>query len=1055
MDKNGFVMKVLICLFILLFTLMAGAERAFAAEDQAESLWELGEKAYAAGRHQDARSYYERSLAKCAGDLECVASNLNGIGAVYEALDNDSKAFKYYEDALAAARKINNRDLIATNLFNTGAIYHRTFNQYEKALDLFEESLNIFRELKDSKSAAIVLFNMGKALNSLGRYEKSLAALNESLRMNREANNQQGVAGSLMIIGNVYSRLGQYDKLLPYYQEALRINRQLNNQSEIATALRNMGDAYCDLMEYDKLLACYQEALDIQKRHNLRFDMALTYTSMGAFYKDINQYDKALSYFEKSLKLSREFDNDALIATNLNNLGNVQANLGKSDNALSCFQQALTLEKRLNRPHQTAIILNNIGMEYFRLGLYEQAIDELNKALAIERKLNNPHQIAARLNNIGAAYLRQGRYGEAENVFLERKNMQRKMAKTRLIHAGLIEVYLATKRYDEALASLKELPPNWKDNSNRRMEYHTQYGLALKGKGDLRQSAQELLKAVRIVEDVRRSVSERSDFFAGSGYIGRLTPYRELVVVLSEMALRGERQDDLFQSYGRDPASNAFYFTELAKARTLLELMAGAVKKYDDPAIPSEIKSREAEILQKLSAIEDQWENAYARGGSVFNSLTRRKEELRRELDTVVSTLRKKYPAYAAVNYPKPMPAEELPMKDNEVLIEFGINHDEAIAFVSRKGGVTGIHRINISGDALSEKVRDIVDPLTSGRHSGFSMKKAKELYDILLSDVLKDVKDTERLIIVPDGILGVLPFEALVIKVGGDYGNSTYVGDQWAVTYAQSATSLALTRFFRSAEAGKPLFALGNPIYNFSDPRYIDYKQGKSQTIAGRNPMQYAYRGVAVIPKKVIGGETMAEEDVFFPPLPETEDEVRAIAGFFSVKPEPPDVLLGLSATESNFRNAILTDYRYLHFATHADLPGKIQGIKEPFIIMGQVENRATDDGFLTLSEVLGLKLNADMVVLSACSTGKGKMTEGEGVASFARAFQHAGAKSVVVSLWEVASDAAVAYMKSFYSLIESGVGKAEALKLTRKAIRAKYPNPFYWSVFVLYGEG
>lgn len=81
--------------------------------------------------------------------------------------------------------------------------------------------------------------------------------------------------------------------------------------------------------------------------------------------------------------------------------------------------------------------------------------------------------------------------------------------------------------------------------------------------------------------------------------------------------------------------------------------------------------------------------------------------------------------------------------------------------------------------------------------------------------------------------------------------------------------------------------------------------------------------------------------------------------------------------------------------------------------------------------------------------------MTEGEGVANFARAFQHAGARSVVVSLWEVASEAAVEYMKSFYGQIKSGKSNAEALKFARKEIKSKYPNPFYWSVFVLYGEG
>lgn len=1046
--------RSLIILVIMVFTLIVGVDRVSAEKDEAERLWELGEKAYNAGRYHEARSYYEKSLPKCAGNLECVASDLNGIGAVYEALNDDKKAFRYYEDALAAARKINNRDLIATNLFNTGAIYFRTFNQYEKALGLFEESLKIFRELNDKKSIAIVLLNMGKTLNSLGRYERALSVLNESYKINREMNNQQGIAVNLNLLGNVYSRLGQYDKPLSSYQEALRINRQLNDFMEISVTLRNIGDAYCDLIEYDKALAYYQEALDIQKRHNLRFDMAITLTNIGAFYNDINQYDKAISYYEESQKISRELDNSAMTATNLNNIGLGYASIGKSDLALSHYRQVLNLERQLNRPHRVAITLNNIGMEYFRLNQYEQALRYLNEALVMEKKLNNSHNIAARLNNIGAVYLRQKKYGEAEDVFLKRKDVGKRITKTKLIHAGLIQVYLETKRYDEALVLLKQLPPNWRDNRNRRMEYHTQYALALKGKGNLKESAQELLKAVAIVEEIRRSVGERSEFFAGSGYINRLTPHRELMAVLSEMALRGERQDDSFNPYGRDSASSAFYFAELTKARVLLEMMAGSVRKYDDPQIPSVTKIREAAIIKEISTIEGTLENAYAKGEVVFKRLLQKKDEQTKELDSLVSYLRKNYPLYAAINYPTPMPAEDMPLKDNEVLVEFGISNDAVVVFVVRKGGVNKIHKTDISGEELTGKVKKFMEPLSSERHSEFSTKLAKELYDALLSDALKGVESTEKIIIIPDGILGVLPFDALVVKEGRDYRDSVFAGDKWTITYAQSSTSLALTRLLKPSMAGKTLFALGNPVYDKSDPRYLAYKQGMPEPVSAQNLKQYAYRGITILPKSGTTGDTVAWEGVIYPPLPETEDEIRKIAEILGVKPEPPDILLGISATETNFRKAVLKDYRYLHFATHADLPGKIQGIKEPFIILGQVENSGNDDGFLTLSEVLELKLNADMVVLSACSTGKGKMTEGEGVANFARAFQHAGTRSVVVSLWEVASDAAVEYMKSFYSHLKSGKGKANALMLARKEIKAKYPNPFYWSVFILYGE-
>lgn len=180
----------------------------------------------------------------------------------------------------------------------------------------------------------------------------------------------------------------------------------------------------------------------------------------------------------------------------------------------------------------------------------------------------------------------------------------------------------------------------------------------------------------------------------------------------------------------------------------------------------------------------------------------------------------------------------------------------------------------------------------------------------------------------------------------------------------------------------------------------------------------------------------------------------MKTIAELFGVSPNRPDILLGIYANETTFKKSPLKEYRYLHFATHGDLPGKVQGINEPFLLLGQVENEGGDNGFLTLTKVIGLSLDAEMVVLSACLTGRGKVMEGEGVANFARAFQHAGSRSVVVSLWEVASYQTVEYMIEFYKYLKGGKSRTEALSLARKQIKKKYPRPYYWAPFVLYGE-
>ncbi len=194
---------------------------------------------------------------------------------------------------------------------------------------------------------------------------------------------------------------------------------------------------------------------------------------------------------------------------------------------------------------------------------------------------------------------------------------------------------------------------------------------------------------------------------------------------------------------------------------------------------------------------------------------------------------------------------------------------------------------------------------------------------------------------------------------------------------------------------------------------------------------------------------------EFFHSSLLHSETEVRSIAQILWAHVKPPDILLNLDTSETRLRETPLKDYRYVHFATHVDLPGKVQGINEPFILLGQVENREGDNGFLTMSKVLVLQLRADMVVLSACLTGCGKVMEGEGVVNFARAFQHAGAKSVVVSLWEVASKETADYMTRFYGHLKTGKNRAEALRHARSEMKSLYPNPFLWAPLIIHGEG
>ncbi|RLB82352.1 MAG: hypothetical protein DRH17_05955 [Deltaproteobacteria bacterium] len=957
---------------LLISFLMFSAISFAGSGDEAERLWELGDKVYKAGKYQEALSYFEKSLSMCRklDELEGISANLNSIGLVYWSLGQHRRAIHYYEESLKIDEKLNNRQYIAFDLNNIGEAY-RSLCQYDKALSYHKDALSI-REQFDVP---------------------------------------QDIAESLNNIGMVYYSLGHYDKALIYFDKALNVLRKINNQQYIAYTLNNIGESF--------------------------------------FY--LGQYEKALSYLEASLKIRRHLNIPQDIALALNNIGGVYGALGQYEKGLNYHEEALNIYQQLNMPYDVALILNNIAEFYRTLGQYQMALNYNKESLRIRKQLNIPEDIAQSMNNMGLIYLALKDYRKAEEFFIE---AEREQAKTGIWrgNTGLVEVYLATGQYEDAIKLLKKMTPQWNDTDPYRIQYYTLHGLTLKGKGMLKDASYEFLKAVNIIEEMRQKVKGEKSQFLGADE--RIRSYRGLIATLAERAIKGEVKDKNFSTYGKNLESAAFYFSESTKARTLVEAMAESAKKSQCIEIPAYLKEREQSLLNQLAAIERQWEDAYKKGEDILKRLKERKEILTGELDHLIKELRQKYTRYAALHYPKPIPPEDLPLKEDEVLLEYAITKDAVYLFVTRKAGVNKLIKIPVTKEELEEKIKTFMEPMNTREYNRFSVKDAKSLYDLLLSEALKHTHENEKIIIVPDGILGLLPFESLV-KEGNRVEDSLYVSDACMISYYQSATVLSLQRNLKGKTPERVLFALGNPIYSVEDPRYIVWKENKNVPFIA-DLDQYAFRGLAIKPKwgKITETDTTGNK-VEFPPLPETELEVKEIAKIMDVTPEPPDVLLSVSASETGVRKARLEKYRYIHFASHASLPGMIQGINEPFILLGQVENQGNDDGFFTLSEVLDLKLNADIVILSACVTGVGKEVEGEGVVNFARAFQHAGAKAVVVSLWEVASKPAVEYMKIFYGHLKAGKGRSEALRLTRNEIKAKYPNPFFWAVFILHGEG
>jgi len=319
-------------------------------------------------------------------------------------------------------------------------------------------------------------------------------------------------------------------------------------------------------------------------------------------------------------------------------------------------------------------------------------------------------------------------------------------------------------------------------------------------------------------------------------------------------------------------------------------------------------------------------------------------------------------------------------------------------------------------------------------RRNAFNLygAQAARLYQSLLGPVEKMLNDYKHIVIVPDGILHYLPFEALVTR--WEAGGPRFLIFDHLVTYASSASALGLLQAAQAAPCQRE-----PRLLTYADPVFASHHRG-TKSAKGENPLLDVTRSL------------YATHGMSFDPLPYTRVEAQSIAARFPKK--AARLFLGREATESSLKHERLEEFSQLHFATHGLIDEEVPA--RSGVVFSLVGDDA-EDGILQMNEIFNLDLNADLVVLSACQSGLGKLVRGEGMIGLTRAFMYAGASSVVVSLWNVRDSSTAEFMKSFYRHLRAGKGKAEALRQAKlDMIRSDLPAyrfPYFWAPFVLIG--
>ncbi|MGB8992841.1 MAG: CHAT domain-containing protein [Desulfobaccales bacterium] len=811
-------------------------------------------------------------------------------------------------------------------------------------------------------------------------------------------------------------------------------------------------------------LAAYQQAFKLSEKalgpeHPLT---AACMARLARYYSFLGIFDRALPLAQQALEIMERVlgPEHPQTAQSLIILGFLYGQMGDHNKAVQMTQQGLRISEKALGPEDrlTAAALNNLAILYYQSGAYDQALPLFKRAVQIREKvlgLNNL-QTATSLANLGYLYLIKKDYGQAESCFRQAQHQKGDF--------GMVELDLATGKFEDALNLLaKNAPKAWSRPQFQAL-YYTQKGLALQGLGQREEAYAAFQEAIKNIEGLRaRTPGERTTFFEFGLFGGYFRAYQGMVGLLAGMAQKGEPAPAGVQTYGSDAASAAFYFSEAIKARSLLEALAAGAARVK-PQLPPDLAAKEKSLQDRLQTLEGQrvertmtkWGGTGPRTSDRMDQSAQNfqleRDALQRELDRFVTEMRRRDPRYAALAYPQPYKAQELPLKPGEVLLEYALGEKEGYIFRVEPGGKTQVFRIPLGQEALEKRLGAMLAPfrqsvLRREDLARFSITDAANLYGELLAPALSGVAPGTHLIIVPDGVLGAFPFEALVVQAGPGWDKSVLVADRWPVTYSQSAAILVLNRLLGKSRASQPLFALGDCIYNKSSSRYLAYEAHQGQ--AGELKHAGPEKALTMAVTGVRGGR------LIFPPLPETRKTVEDLAALFGEAVRPPEVLLDVQATETGVRHTPLAQYRYLFFGTHGFLADNLVGVREPTLVLTQVGNKPPDNGFLTFSKVLQLKLDAELVTLAACMTGVGQVMQGEGVLNFARAFQQAGARSVMVSLWNIPVDESMKFYTRFYKALKEGKPKIEALKVARQAVRAKEPHPYFWSGLILHGEG
>jgi CHAT domain-containing protein len=731
------------------------------------------------------------------------------------------------------------------------------------------------------------------------------------------------------------------------------------------------------------------------------------------------------------------------------------------------------------------VVLGAIKLQQGRIAEAERYLVAATQALEQSHVDPSSTLLARRRALLGLIYGMQGRWQDASRVFELRDQGLRSNPKQ--------NAKFGSRNFDWAMVLMRTgQTAKAVDMLNRLLDYNLKkpyvnplyvaylrgyLAVALGDNGDDVQALKQFRLALPALLDGARDDTEAED----AGFIRN---YRTRLILEGYLQLLGRLEGKGSVVDGIEARAEAFRVADIARNSSVQRAVttSAARASISDPEL-AQLARSEQDVSSRIQALSKLLirlvsANEERRLPKVIADIQKDLENLGIEHAELKKTITQRFPDYASLIEPRaPTPAEiQKVLSAEEAVIAIYCGDRQSYVWTITPSDIgfriVPLTRAEIAGDVKS--IRESLD-LSDGKARDFDIAKAHELYAALLAPDAAKWGGAKMITVMPHAELGQLPFAVLLTspvapaksRKAADYADMPWLIQKVAIAQQPSAASFLALR--------RPRTVLGEqlPFVGFGDPTFSKGGRVGSER-GGLRSLQLVTQGDKILEAiengtgvkgvaseaSPVGSSPLAGAFSALPALPDTSVELLDIAKATGAD-RTRDLYLGVRATEANAKSADLARFHVIAFATHGLVPGDIVGLDEPALAMANPElsGDANNDGFLTLEEVLGLKLNADWVILSACNTASADGNAGEAVSGLGRAFFYAGARSLLVSNWAVETVSARLLTTGIFRQANGSPVRSRAEALRRSMLNvmrdSRYGHPAFWAPFTLVGDG